>query len=195
MAREGGVRFGASRRVDRFWSAGYWGDALFVSVAAVGLALAGWLSAAGSLGGFSIEGTLVLKTLPPWGVAVFKVWMVVIAVVSLVLPAGALAVFGRYGAVRRTLLPYVLVLMAQIMVEMSLSAAYTPNIVVPTGLVFTSYRLWRLFGSRKDFAAAPPPLRSARVSVEAILFLGLILWSGNLAFLLCVAVPRALAVL
>ncbi len=120
--------------------------------------------------------------------------MVLIAAVSLVLPVAALAGFGRCGAVRRALLPYVLVLVVQILVEMSLSAAFVPNIVVLTGVVFTGYRIWRLFGARRDFAAAPPPSRSARVSVGAMLSLGLVLWAANLAFLLLVALPRVVAV-
>ncbi len=120
----------------------------------------------------------------------FGVWMIAIAVVALLLPLLALAFYGRYSSVRLALLPYVLVLIAQILTEVLFMRMFVSNIVVVTGLVYTSYRLWQLWSSRKYFRAMERPTGFGRGAVGALLSLGLIFWAANLLFLSLIALPR-----
>ena len=160
----------------------------FVAVATVALALVGWSSG----GAFPVlRETPVAEALPAWGRAALGVWMGLLAVVSLVLPALALIAWGRHAAVRRALLPYALVLAAQILVEVTFSSVFVPNVVVLTGLVFTAYRLWQLWTTRRFFSGVEDPAGPGRSSVRALLSLGLVCWTANLLFLLSVALPLA----
>ncbi len=70
--------------------------------------------------------------------------------------------------------------------------SFVPNIVVLTGLAFTSYRLWQLGYARKQFAAAREPTELARDAVRGLLSVGVSLWTGNLIFLLFIALPRVI---
>ena len=118
-------------------------------------------------------------------------WMAAVALVSLVLPAITLLVWGRPAAVRRALLAYVVVLVVQIAVEMAFSGVFFPDIVVRTGIVFTGYRLRQLHAARRRFVPVEVPSALGRAAVRLSLSLGLVFWSANLAFLVFEALPRA----
>ena len=81
--------------------------------------------------------------------------------VSVVLPSLALLAWGRRDRnVHRVLAPYLLVLLTQVGVEAVLAQLLFPNIVVLTGLLYTSYRLRQLRHSRATMnARSPPPPR------------------------------------
>ena len=132
----------------------------------------------------------MLETLPGWGVAAFGVWMIAIVVVALLLPLLVLAFYGRYSSVRRALLPYTLVLAAQILTEVLFMRVFVSNIVVVTGLVYTSFQLWQLWSSRKYFRAMERPTSFGRSAVGTLLSLGLVFWTANLLFLSLIALPR-----
>lgn len=167
-------------------------DVLFVILATPALVVIGLLAEAGRLPGLGRGGTPVAETLPVWGGVVLGAWMALVAVVALVLPLVALAIWGGNADVRRALAPYVLVLICQILVEATLARVFFSNIVVIVGLSYTIYRIWRLRLVRRDFAGATVPGRYGRTVVDAILTLGLVSWSANLVFLLFVALPHVL---
>ena len=120
--------------------------------------------------------------------------MAAVALVSLVLPVATLAVWGREEAVRRALVAYVVVLAAQITVEMVYSSLFFPDIVVFTGISFTSYRLVQLRGARRRFVFTEGFSARGRAAVRCCLSLGLVFWSANLAFLVSFALPRVVGV-
>ena len=113
--------------------------------------------------------------------------MAAVALVSLVLPAITLLVWGR-----RALLAYVVVLVVQISVEMAFSGVFFPDIVVLTGIVFTGYRLRQLNAAYWRFIPVEVPSAFGRAAVRLCLSLGLVFWSANLAFLVFVALPRVI---
>ena len=121
-------------------------------------------------------------------------WMVVIFVAAVLAPAGALAVWWRRAGVQRALLPYVLVLLAQILAEWMFSRSPSPNVVVLTGIVFTGYRLRQLQSARRFFSGVAQPAGAAAALIVGLLVTGLALWTANLAFLLLVALPRVVQV-
>ena len=116
--------------------------------------------------------------------------MAAVALVSLVLPVATLAVWGREAAVRRALVPYVVVLAVQITVEMVYSGLFFPDIVVLTGIAFTGYRLVQLRGARRRFVFSEGFSARGRAALRCCLSLGLVFWSANLAFLVFFALPR-----
>ncbi len=156
----------------------------FTAAATAGSALVGWLAVRGALPVF--DGAGFVGALPGWSEAALGAWMAAVSLVSLALPA-TLAVWGREAAVRRALLAYVVVLVVQIPVEMTLSGVFFPDIVVLTGMVFTGYRLWQLRRARRRFVPAEVPFPRGRAAVRCSLSLGLAFWSANLVF---VALPR-----
>ena len=160
----------------------------FVVAATVALALVGWSSGTALP---VLRETPVAEALPAWGRAALGVWMGVLAVVSLALPLLALIIWGRHASVRRALLPYALVLAAQILIEATFSSVFVPNLVVLTGLFFTAYRLWQLWTTRRFFSGVESPTGPGRSFVGGLLSLGLVCWAANLSFLLLVALPLA----
>jgi hypothetical protein len=165
------------------------GGLVFAAAAAGGIAAVGWLAVRGFVPTF--DGAGFVSTLSGRGAAALGAWMAAAALVSLVLPATTLAVWGRQTAVRSALLAYVVVLGVQIAVEVVFSGVFFPDIVILTGIVFTGYRLRQLYGARLRFALAEGPSAVGRAAVRLCLSLGLAFWSANLAFLLLVALPRA----
>lgn len=170
-------------------------DLAFVVAAALALALFGWLAADDELPWVRFREAAVTEALPGWGVALLGVWMVSIAVVSLALPAAALVGWGRYRSVRRALAPYVLVLVGQILLEISYAAVYFPSVVVFIGLTFTFYRLVQLRSARRVFARSDVPGGRGRLAVGGILSLGLVFWATNAIFLAFFALPRVVQLL
>ncbi len=160
----------------------------FVVLATAGLAITGWLGAGSQL----LGGRSFAETLSGPGTAVLGAWMVSVALVSLALPVLALAIWGRREGVSRALLPYMLVLVAQILVEMVFAKIFFQNIVILTGTTFTLYRLGQLVYARRAFSVTEGAGRYGRAVVGGILSLGLVFWSANLAFLLLVALPYAI---
>jgi hypothetical protein len=67
---------------------------------------------------------------------------------------------------------YVVVLGVQIAVEVVFSGVFFPDIVTPTGIVFTGYRLRQLYGARMRFALAEVPSSGGRAAVRLCLSLG-----------------------
>jgi hypothetical protein len=161
----------------------------FAGATAAGAALVGCLATLGVLPVF--DGAGFVGTLSGRGKAWLGAWMATVALVSLALPAATLAVWGREAAVKRALVAYVVVLAVQISVEIVYSGVFFPDIVVLTGIVFTGYRLMQLHGARRRFALAEGPSARGRAAVRCCLSLGLVFWSANLAFLVSVALPRA----
>ena len=135
-----------------------------------------------------LEETPVAETLPGWGQVALGAWMLAISAVSIIGPLAALAVWGGDAGVRRVLLPYVLVLVAQISIEITLRGAAPPNVVVLTGLAFTGYRLLQLRSCRRFFRGAGVLGRPRKV-VGGLLTAGLAFWAANGLFLLLVALP------
>ena len=168
------------------WTGG--AGVLFVAAATLGFAVFG----VSGVGGRLLGGAAFVETLSGAGGVVLGVWMACAVILSLALPVVALVIWGRNAGVRGVLLPYLLVLVAQIVVEMVLAGVFFPNIVVLTGLAFTLFRLGQLVSARRAFAAAGAAGRYGRACVGIILSLGLLFWSGNLAFLVLVALPRVL---
>jgi len=82
------------------------------------------------------------------------------------------------------------VLGGQIAVEMVFSGVFFPDIVVLTGIVFTGYRPLQLDAARRRFIPVEGLSALGRAAVRLSLWLGLVFWSANLAFLVFVALPR-----
>lgn len=184
MQRQEEARIATSGESDPPWALV---DAAFVVVALSLLGTVGWLAE-----GTTLDGPLVTEGLPRWGGVAFGMWMANVAVFALVLPILALVAWGRHESVRAALLPYVLVLGAQVGAEMTFVASFAPNVVVLTGIVFTLYRLLRLRVARREFAGTSRPVGIGRSVVGGLLTAGLVLWAANFAFLLGVALPRVL---
>lgn len=161
----------------------------FVICATATLALAGFLFAGGGIDGFRLKDGSFTDELPGWGVALIGVWMAGAAVVGLVLPLAALAIWGRHTSIRRALAPYVLVLVFQICLEILFARLFLPNIVVLTGILFTGYRLWQLRSAWRSLRESVAP---GRCVVRWILLLGLGGWTANLLFLALISLPRVL---
>ena len=161
-------------------------NALFVTLMIPLLGLAGWLFG----GAFPVlEGKLLAQTLPGWGRVALGAWMAVIFVAAVLAPAGALVIWWRRAGVRQALLPYLLVLIAQISAEATFSRVLAPNVVVLIGVVFSGYRLWQLWSARRFFSGVGGPAGTGTIAVHGLLSVGLILWAANLVFLLLVALP------
>ena len=137
-----------------------------------------------------LGGEPFVETLPGWGRSVLAWWMVCGALVSLALPVMALAIWGRQEGVGRALVPYMLVLVAQVLIEATFGGVFYPNIVVLTGAAFTAYRLGQLVKARRVIAGARNVGTTGRRVVGGILAAGLAFWTANLAFLVLVALPR-----
>lgn len=165
-------------------------DLTFVVVAAPALAGFGWLAANDGLPWVRFRGAAVTEALPGWGDALLGGWMVSVAVVSLALPAVALVGWGRHRSVRRALAPYALVLVGQILLEISYAAVLFPSVVVFIGLTFTFHRLVQLRSARRVFARSDVPGGRGRRAVGGILSLGVIFWATNAVFLIFFALPR-----
>ncbi len=161
-------------------------NAVFVVSATALATLAAWLATEVVP---VLEETPFTETLPGWGRTALGAWMLAITSVSVLGPLAALAVWGRYREVRRVLLPYVLVLVVQISVEILLPGVVSPNVVVLTGLVFTGYRLLQLRVCRRFSLDAGVPDRLGNVVVGGLLSAGLTFWAANGLFLLLVTLP------
>ena len=161
-------------------------NALFVVAATALTALSAWLATEIVP---VLQESPVVEALPGWGRATLGLWMLAIVAVSLVGPLAALAIWGRHREVKRVLLPYVLVLAAQISIEVMLPGALPSNVVVLTGLAFTGYRLLQLRSCRRFFRDADEPGRAGRAVVVGLLMAGLAFWAANGLFLLLVALP------
>ena len=171
-------------------------DALFAAASTLVLALIGVLVGAGALpwvvpgDGADIFGEFY-GSLSARGKAAFVTYMGTASLLGLVLPAAALLVWGRHdAAVRRTLAPYALVLLWQVLVEFAFARAFFPNIVIFVGLIYTAHRIRQLRRAREAFAAAREPAGLGRGAVRGLLLAGLVFWSCNLVFLLAVMLPR-----
>lgn len=169
-------------------------DVVFMGVATLCLALLGWSVQTGALpwvvpGAESSFGALT-TSFPPWGRAAFSVYMFAATTLGLVLPLGALCVWGRHTSVRAALLPYVLVLLVQIVVEVLFARIFFPNIVIVVGFVYTLYRIWRLWGVRSVFVLAAQPTGLAKSLVATVLSASLVFWSFNALFLTVIMIPR-----
>jgi hypothetical protein len=168
----------------------------FVVAATVSLAMLAWYLAAGGLPWLMPLSTQELfQRAPRWVGPAFKLWMTTAAILTLALPFLALIAWGRHRSVRQALLPYALVLVAQIATESALSRRGVPRAVVVTGLLYTSYRLWQLVRARAAFAAVPAPTGFARRAVGFLLLAGLVFWSANLLILLALMAGRTVGVL
>ena len=161
-------------------------NAVFVVSATTLAALAAWLATEVVS---VLEETPVADTLPGWERTALAAWMLAVASVSVLGPLAALAVWGRYGEVRRVLLPYVLVLAFQIFAEILLPAVVSPNVVVLTGLTFTGYRILQLWVCRRYFLETGVPDRLGNAVVGGLLSVGLVFWTANGLFLMLVALP------
>lgn len=171
--------------------------ARFVAAATLSLAGAGVLVRAGLLPWVETgreAGLLELyESLGPRARAAFAAWQATGLLVAAVLPSLALLAWGRrFVDVRRALVPYVLVLLAQVAAEALLAQVFFPNLVVLTGVLFTSYRLRQLWRSRLLISASRYTDRHQQRALRVLLTAGLAFWAANLAFLLTVALPSIL---
>ncbi|MDP9373784.1 MAG: hypothetical protein M3Q65_15285 [Chloroflexota bacterium] len=165
-------------------------DTAFVGTATPVIVAVATLRGHGLLPRLPTSGARFMATLPPRGRMAFDAWLCIGAALGLVLPAGALARWGRHASVRRALLPYALTLAAQVATEEVSRRVLAEDLALVTGTLYTGYRLHQLLRARRAFAAAPAPPEPGRRVVGGILAAGFAFWAGNLGFLTLVAAPR-----
>ncbi len=166
------------------------GDTSFVAVVTPLLALFGWLTGRGMLPWFRRGEEPLFGAFSARSRAVLGAWLGTFAVFTLLLPLASAFVWRRHEGVRRSMVPYALVLLVQIATEATLSRVFFPNIVAVVGLTYTPYRLWQLRRARKVLKVSGTSMRSGGRIVRALASVGLVLWTANLIFLLVGALPR-----
>ena len=157
---------------------------LFVFIATMLIGLIGWLVSRGLVPWVALEGAMGPSNFTGTARSILTVWMFTALIITLVLPVGILAMWWRDAQVRTLLAPYALLLLIQMPTEMIGAQIFFPNIVVFTGFIYTSYRIYQLWYAQKlarQFVWATP-LR-ARVTVT-IVWTGLCFWSCNALFLI-----------
>lgn len=169
------------------------GKVLFVPAVTGILALVGWLNGQGTLPGIRLgAGPGIFEALPPTGRSALLLWMGTAAVVGLVLPTLALARWGRQEVVRRVLLPYVGILLVQLLTEWWFTQTFGWYMGPLTGLIYTTYRIGQLRSARKSLALSRP-YQPGRHVLLGLLGLAFTFWSANLAMLVMVALPRVVS--
>ena len=177
-----GTRLRAGRSGDPTLPSG-WIDAAFVVGSALVLAAIGRLVGRGRLrwlapGEASIEDALARPAR-----RLLVAWFALSALLTLVLPAAALAVWGRDARVRGVLVPYVSVLIAQAAVERWATRRFFPNMSLLTGLAYTLYRLWQLRRGRAALRAPGTGDATGARPTGRLLATGSVFWAANLVFL------------
>lgn len=111
-----------------------------------------------------------------------QAWMRLAVVLAVLAPTATLARWGRDPAVRRALLPYLGVLLAQVGTEATLPRLLPSWTVLVTGTLHTGFRLWQLRTARADLTATHPATGGRRAA-RAVVTAGLGFWALNLAVL------------
>lgn len=172
---------------------GLGGKGAFVMGATGSLTLIGWSNTRVGLLGIRLgEGPSIYEVLPPMGRWALLLWMGAAALVGLALPALALALWGRQGAVRRALLPYVGILLVQLLTEWWFTREFGWHMGPLVGLIYTAYRIAQLGNARRAFAGGEN-LGPGQRAVQGLLGLASIFWSANLVLLVMVVLSRVVS--
>ncbi|MEM8534356.1 MAG: hypothetical protein AAGF95_26150 [Chloroflexota bacterium] len=157
---------------------------LFVLIATALIGLIGWVVSHGLVPWVALEGAMGPSNFSGTAQTILMIWMATALVITFVLPVGILAMWWRDAQVRTLLAPYALLLLIQMPTEMIGAQIFFPNIVVFTGFIYTSYRIYQLWYAQKLARQFiwETPLR-ARVTMS-ILLAGLCFWSCNSLFLI-----------
>ncbi len=171
-------------------------NVIFTAAATALLALIGRAVADGAIPWIAPGERPLQEGFTGWGAVAFQVWMITAVLLALVLPALALVVWRRQERIRRALLPYLLVLLAQIPTEVLFARLFFANISPVIGLVYTGFRLWQLWWLRRLLTVTHEPTgavdRTGYAPVRALLVLGLGFWSMNLVFLIVTLATRVI---
>lgn len=156
------------------------------------IVLLSWLTNLGILPWFQPGGiTLWYKPVLGGKAAVMITWFITILFTSLVLPLLTLLVLIRHASVRRVLIPYMALLIVQLVFEtQSGSLISSPVLAVFVGLIYSVFRVWHLIVLQRYFAQQPQPSGSRHDFVRGLLFAGATVWALNVLFLVGFTLPR-----
>jgi hypothetical protein len=152
---------------------------VFVVLATLTMMLIGWLISSGLL---PIRQTI---TYSEAGLKFIRVWMQLAIAIGLVLPIIAFIAWFKRPEVRKLFGFYLLLLVIQIAIEQIISDVWLSSLVVVTGTLYTTFRVWQLWQSLQLMRT--PEKRSRYRLVRGVLWLLLLFWSSNLIMLFTIA--------
>ena len=157
----------------------------FVVLASLVIIVTGYLTSVDLL---PIRETIQFKD---GGVQFISLWMNLAITLGIIMPAIAFAVGFKRFKLRRIFGFYFLLLGIQIVTEQILSKGWMPSLVVPTGTLYTAFRVWQLWqGLQITQSTRKQPLRYKLLrGALGILFC---FWLSNLIMLLTLVWPTLL---
>lgn len=162
---------------------------LFTSIATLVLVLFSCLLHRGVFGAtafpdFYLTLTLRQRTL-------MRIWVMSGGLIGLVFPLGVVILWHTNEVIQSMLLPFIGVLLVQIMSERLLVRSFGPLLSPMTGLIYTVFRIVHLillsvFWQRPITLLVPV----IHATVTGVLGTNMLFWSCNLLFLISIALPR-----
>lgn len=135
------------------------------------------------------RGVAFFRGLPRWTLSALDLWVQLSAVVSLLLPLTVLGIWRRSPSVRRTYVPYILLMVIHSISEFAF-AIFFGGINMLVGFTYTTYRVYQLWSAQRYMAQAAEPVGRGRLIVRGVLLLGLIFWSANFLFVGTIVVTQ-----
>ena len=115
-----------------------------------------------------------------------RVWMKLAITIGIILPATAFVIGFKHPELRRIFGFYLLLLGIQIATEPIFSPGWMLSLVVPTGTLYTAFRVWQLRQGLRLIQSARKQ-RLVYKLLSGMLWLLSCFWFGNLAVLLTLA--------
>lgn len=156
----------------------------FVVLATLIMMLVGWLISNGLL---PIRQTIEHSET---GLKFIQVWIQLAIAIGLVLPTIAFIAWFKRPEVRKIFGFYLLLIVIQIATEQIVSEVWLSSLVVVTGTLYTTFRVWQLWQSLQLIRTTQKQLQYRLVS--SVLWLLLLFWSSNLIVLFTIAWPSVL---
>ena len=156
----------------------------FVVLASLIIILIGFF---GSAGWLPIRETIEFEG---GGSQFISLWIKLAIAIGIVLPAIAFIIGFKRPKLRKIFSFYFLLLGIQIATEQLLSWGWMPSLVVPTGTLYTAFRVWQLWQGIQITQSAQKQLRYKLIS--GALWLVFCFWISNLMMLLILVWPTLL---
>ena len=151
----------------------------FVVLATLTIVLIGYLS--------SVDLLPISKTVEfgDRGSQFIRGWLKLAIAIGLILPAIAFAIGFQRPEPRRIFGFYLLLLIIQIITEQVLSQNWMSSLVVPTGTLYTAFRIWQSWQGLQLIQSARKHL-SRYIFFRGVLWMALCFWLCNLVMLLTI---------
>lgn len=135
------------------------------------------------------RGVAFFRGLPRWTLSALDLWVQSSAVISLLVPLIVLGIWRRSASVRRTYVPYILLMVIHSISEFAFAILFG-GINMLVGFIYTTYRIYQLWTAQRYMAEAVEPRGISRVITRGVLLLGLIFWSTNFLFVGAIVVTQ-----